>query len=136
LSSNVLDKSFNTNLNAPISVFEGGPHMGSSQSWWDSEGFSGKLLCYSLKQPRETKIKINEKSCQILVDTRGYRGDPGKTGRSQRKVGIHTRVSSPEPPSVMPSRNILVLDPFFLRDSYCLLACLVLCPKNLAWFSA
>ena len=43
--------------------------MNPSQSWWDFKGFSGKLLCYSLKQIRKNEIKTNEKPYQILVDT-------------------------------------------------------------------
>ena len=38
--------------------------------WWDSKGFSGKLLpVISLKSQRETKFEINGKLCQIFVDT-------------------------------------------------------------------
>ena len=45
--------------------------MGHSQNCRDSEGLSCKQLPeMPLTSQGETKIKINGKSCQILVDTR------------------------------------------------------------------
>ena len=39
--------------------------------WWESLGFCGKLLpVIPLSNQDETKIKMNRKLCQILVDMR------------------------------------------------------------------
>ena len=45
------------------------PYLGPSQCWWDSNGFSGKLLpVISLKSQGETKLEINGKPYQIFFD--------------------------------------------------------------------
>ena len=73
-------------------------------SWQDSEGFSDKLLpVIPLNSQVKTKIKINGKLCQILVDSEATfsalnlqgacRWDPGKTGKNQQRVRILTRVN-------------------------------------------
>ena len=100
-------KFFHTNANASISTLKRGPPMGLPQDWRDSEGFSNKLLPVTpFNSQGETKIKINGKPCQILVDTRAtlstlnptcleaYRWDPEKTGRRQWRGRILTGVSS------------------------------------------
>lgn len=48
--------------------------------------------CYviPLKSPGETKIKMNEKPGQILIDSGDCRMDPEKTGKSQKRVRILT----------------------------------------------
>ena len=46
---------------APYLPLKEGPQRSASQDGRDSEGFSGKRLHYSLKQLRQTKIKMNEK---------------------------------------------------------------------------
>lgn len=49
---------------------EGGPYIGASQHWQDSEGFSGKFLpVIPFNSPAETEINISgRRPCQILVD--------------------------------------------------------------------
>ena len=46
-----------------------------------------------------------------------------------RNVKFHVIISFPNP-------DPLVIDPFSPKDSYYLLVCLILCPRNLAWQSS
>ncbi|XP_044915224.1 uncharacterized protein LOC109500673 isoform X2 [Felis catus] len=114
-------------------------HLGWSHTQGDPEECSSKLLdVISLKLQEETKIKINGKPCQILVDTRAIlptfnltrsgdsRWDPGETGRSQQRMRIHTRVSYSGSLYCPVERR---------RENYVLVS-FVLCPNNLAWLYA
>lgn len=61
---------FHKFLNAPVSTLSGDPHMGRSQGRWDPKELFNKLLpVIPLNSLGETKIKINGKLCQILIDT-------------------------------------------------------------------
>lgn len=87
LPSKVLSNSSTSTQSLPYLPSKEGP----SQSWWDSQGFSIKLLSIiPLNSQEETKIKINGKPCHILVDTwatlhsGACRCDCRKTGKSQR----------------------------------------------------
>lgn len=81
------------------------PYLGPSQCWWDSNGFSGKLLpVISLKSQGETKLEINGKPYQIFLIpgthslnftySGAWRWAAGKTDRNLRKVKIS--ISFPE----------------------------------------
>lgn len=81
-------------------------HWGLYQKQWGSLGPSGKLLpIITLNSQGETKIKIKEKSCQILVDTRAtfpilnpaLRGQqiPQKGGKKKVSIaGVSNEVQS------------------------------------------
>lgn len=55
----------------------------------------------SIAQPRKTNIKINGKPYQILEDATAWRWDLGKSGKSERRVRILTKVSIAESLSVL-----------------------------------
>ena len=108
-------------------------------------------------------MKTNRQPCHILVDTRASvstlnpswleicRWDPGKPGRSQQKVSILIRVSSPVSLNVkfliipsfltQPLVNLvlgssLVINLFSPKDNFWSLICLILYSENLARLSA
>lgn len=63
-------KSFPTSLNAPYLPSKEAPLC--PQGWPDSKGVSGKLLpIIPLNSQEETRIKVNEKPCQLLVINQG-----------------------------------------------------------------
>lgn len=128
--------------------------MGPSQGWWDSDGFSGELLpVIPLNSQGKTKIKTNEKPWQILGDIRATLSTLNSLALEldDRILGKLAEASEgweflPEsaPPDlysaqsrdskvkfhVVPHWLSILFSP---RDSYCLLACLILWQLGLAF---
>ena len=108
----------------------------------DSKGFPGKVLSYAIFLNSQGKLKLKWIRNQSL-----QRGFLEKLAEASWRVRILTTISWI---SVMlswerkvkfhvvpffPNPDLLVIDASSPRDNYCLLVCLVLCPKSLAWLS-
>ena len=87
------------------------------------QAFLWSILCRYILEPPPREFM--PWTTALLPPLTGHAITPSQ----ERKRKFHIALSFPDP-------DPLVFDSFSPRDIYCVLACLVLCPKGLAWLSA